>query len=164
MPLVCISIYLKSVLKHNFVVLDTCNTVTTFTWVRMWGSVVIFRSQKRSTIKKVWETLICGIFDLVVYNTFTLCWHKRRNQLSSNIQRTSQCISAGGERVLSAVSSYGSGHRIAPTAITFRRVSGCHQTENELYNVVFSSVIMLLVKGLVFFSWKHSGDFMFLYN
>jgi len=85
MPLVCISIYLKSVLKHNFVVLDTCHTVTTFTWARMWGSVVIFRSQTGPTIKNVWETLICGIFYLVVYSAFTFCWHKRRNQLSSNI-------------------------------------------------------------------------------
>ena len=53
MPLVCISISLKSVLKHNFVVLDTCHPVTTFTSAWTLGSVVIFRSQKGSIIKKV---------------------------------------------------------------------------------------------------------------
>ena len=49
--------YLKSVLRYKYLILDTFHPHTIFTWARMWGSAVIFRSQKGSACKNVWETL-----------------------------------------------------------------------------------------------------------
>ena len=46
MLLVCICCYLKSVLRHKVLILDTYLPDTVFTWGRMWGSVVICRSPK----------------------------------------------------------------------------------------------------------------------
>jgi len=39
----------------NFVYMSSEQCI--FTWARMWGSVVIFRSKKGSASKNVWETL-----------------------------------------------------------------------------------------------------------
>jgi len=52
MLLVCINIYEKSVLRHKFVILDTCHLDTIHTWARMKRSVVIFRNQKGFASKK----------------------------------------------------------------------------------------------------------------
>jgi hypothetical protein len=48
MLLLCIRSYLKSVLGYKFLILDTCHADTTFASARMWGSVVIIRSQTGS--------------------------------------------------------------------------------------------------------------------
>ena len=45
MLLICIRKYLKSVLRYKFLILDTYHQDTVFMWARMWGSVLIFRSQ-----------------------------------------------------------------------------------------------------------------------
>ena len=50
-----------------------------FTWARIWGSVVIFRSQKGSVSRKVWETLLLVIQShilsiIVTTASFRLLW------------------------------------------------------------------------------------------
>jgi len=52
MLLVCIYSYLKSILMYKFFILDTRHTDTVYPGIRMWGSVVIFGSQKGSPSKK----------------------------------------------------------------------------------------------------------------
>jgi hypothetical protein len=49
---VCISCYLKSVLRHKFLILDTYHPDTLLTWARMGGSVVILRTPKGYARKK----------------------------------------------------------------------------------------------------------------
>jgi len=51
MLLVCYNIYLKSVLRYKFVIFDTCHP-DTIMGARMWGSVVIFQSQKGFKCKR----------------------------------------------------------------------------------------------------------------
>ena len=53
MLLVFIRSYLKSVLRYKFLIMDTYHQDTIFTWARMRGSLVIFRSPKT-----IWETLL----------------------------------------------------------------------------------------------------------
>jgi hypothetical protein len=55
---ICIRLYLKFILRYEFVTFDTL--ITIFTWARTSVSVVIFRSQKGSATKQVWETLSEG--------------------------------------------------------------------------------------------------------
>jgi hypothetical protein len=47
------SSYLTWVLRCKFLISYTCHPDTIFTWAGMWGSVVIFRSQKGSASKKI---------------------------------------------------------------------------------------------------------------
>jgi len=69
--------YLKSVQRYKLLIWDIYHRDTIFAWARIWGSVVIFRSQKEPARKKVWETLSQGaqflrsdeIFDHV-FNTW----------------------------------------------------------------------------------------------
>jgi hypothetical protein len=56
--LVCIRVYLKPVLRYEFLISDSYHLGI----ARMWGSVIIFRSQKESASKKVWETLGYSLF------------------------------------------------------------------------------------------------------
>ena len=51
--LLCIRGYLTSVLRYNFLILDTHHPDTIFTSARRWRSVVTFRSQKSSASKTV---------------------------------------------------------------------------------------------------------------
>jgi len=53
-----ISIYLKLVLRYTFIILDSYRPDVLY--LCEWGSVVIFRNQKRSASKEVWETLTQG--------------------------------------------------------------------------------------------------------
>jgi len=120
MPLVCISISLKSVLKLNFVVLDNCHPATTFMWARAWYSVVIFEAKRGPWSKKFeihWSggsLILCLVRLLCVGTSAETSYRPTSN---GRVKVFRQGVSA-----LSAVSSYGSGHRIAPSAITFRRV------------------------------------------
>jgi hypothetical protein len=57
MLLVCNSVYLNSVLKYTFLILDSHNLDSIFTWAMTWGSMVIFQSQKDSLSKQAWKTL-----------------------------------------------------------------------------------------------------------
>jgi hypothetical protein len=55
---VCIGICLKSILKYKLLILDSCQPDIIITLARTRGPVVIFRSQKGYTNKKVWKTLL----------------------------------------------------------------------------------------------------------
>ena len=56
--LVCICSYLKSFQRYTFLIFGYLfSGHAIFTWARMWGSLVIFRSQKGPESKNVWETL-----------------------------------------------------------------------------------------------------------
>ena len=67
---VCIRSYLKSVLRYKFLIFYTYRMDAVFipTWARMWGSVVICRSQDRSASNKVWETLAYAAIPPVGYH------------------------------------------------------------------------------------------------
>jgi len=41
-------------MRYKFLSLDIYHLDTTFWWARMWGSVVIFRSEKGSAKQNVW--------------------------------------------------------------------------------------------------------------
>jgi len=64
MLLTWICSYLKSVVRYKYLILDTYHPDSVFNWSRMWGSMVISRSQKRSASKKVWEALLRSIVHL----------------------------------------------------------------------------------------------------
>jgi len=53
MLLVFVRSHVKSFLRYKLLILDTYHPDTVFTSARMWGSVVIFRSQKEPTSRKV---------------------------------------------------------------------------------------------------------------
>jgi hypothetical protein len=65
MLLVRVYCYPKSVLRYKLLILDAYHMGTTFTWVRMWEFVVIFRSQKESASK---ESLGSTALPVYVYN------------------------------------------------------------------------------------------------
>jgi len=80
MLLVCIPSYLKSVLRYKLWIYFGCLSPghSVFTWERVWRSVVIFRIQKSSASKSVWETLVFGIISLsfeVVQEMTSVCLH-----------------------------------------------------------------------------------------
>jgi hypothetical protein len=61
MLLACIRSYLKSDTIYIYIFLfwhiSPGNSVRVFTWARIWGSVITFRSQEGFASNKVWETL-----------------------------------------------------------------------------------------------------------
>jgi len=68
------SICLKAVLRYKFLILDTYQPDTLFTWARMWISVIIFRSQKESAGKKFgkhWSRLWAGFDSRQGWRFFT---------------------------------------------------------------------------------------------
>jgi len=57
MLMVCIRIYIKSLMRYTFLILDTCYLDSVYLHEQgSEGFVVIFRSQKEPDNKKVWET------------------------------------------------------------------------------------------------------------
>jgi len=60
---VCITVCLKSVVRYTFSILDTYHPDITFTSARMLRSVVIFRTQKGSASRKVWETMVWKVLE-----------------------------------------------------------------------------------------------------
>jgi len=68
MLLIWICSYLKSVVRYKYLILDTYHPNSVFNWSRMWGSMVISRSQKRSAIKRVWEALLRSIVHLSYFS------------------------------------------------------------------------------------------------
>jgi hypothetical protein len=81
--LVCIHRFLKSVLRYKVWIHFGCLSPghCLFAWGSVWESVVIFRIQKSSASKNVWEILVCGIINLsfeVVHEMTSVCLHVMR--------------------------------------------------------------------------------------
>jgi len=70
--------YIKLVLRYKFLILGTYHPDTLFTLARMWGSIVVFGSQKGPGSKKVWETLGYSVtweIQSNIYSKSTLIFH-----------------------------------------------------------------------------------------
>jgi len=44
-------------MSYKYIILHGYLPETVFTWARIWGSVVIFRSQKGSANKRIWKAM-----------------------------------------------------------------------------------------------------------
>jgi hypothetical protein len=82
--MVSIHIHLKSFLRYSYVLwinYGSCPRHSVLMWERVWESVVIFRSQKSSASKNVWETRVYEImnhFLQVVHEITSVCLHVMR--------------------------------------------------------------------------------------
>jgi len=91
MLLVCIGIYLKSVLGYKLLILDTFHPDAMFTGARMWWSVIIFRSQKASNEEKIVKHLYKQFLAFYFSRVFHCLHH---NEIQTRMTQTSGAIFA----------------------------------------------------------------------
>jgi hypothetical protein len=82
--LVCIRSYLKSLLRYKFLIFGyMLSGHAVFTWARMWGSLVIFRSQKgvpeqtrlgNTAVEYAYNNMDCPSTDSTVVILCTICF------------------------------------------------------------------------------------------